>query len=282
MVVCLALGMAVRARGRRRAIWWTLAAASAVGLWLYRLAQRARVGAAIVLAVRRSGQRRTGLQPLEGRAGRGGSACSRSGPAPCARGCSRKTPLSRRRVPRAVLRDQHADDRARGRCSASGRDSPTSRPRCFCRRSWHGPTAAKRPQLLSTDRQASSGSSVWPCSLSGSARRSHEPRARFLAHRLTGGFSAAQAACMVFLGTCLTGHPLLVGEVAYPFWILFGLTSGLAGSVAAERRGSRRSPTARTRAAALATPGRDGACHSGCGSRRRCPQRDRAADVASG
>ena len=35
---------------------------------------------------------------------------------------------------------------------------------------------------------------------------------------------------MAFLGTCLTGHPFLIGEVAYPFWILFGITAGLAGS----------------------------------------------------
>jgi O-antigen ligase len=28
---------------------------------------------------------------------------------------------------------------------------------------------------------------------------------------------------LAFLGTCLSGHPLLVAEVAYPFWIQFGL-----------------------------------------------------------
>jgi len=28
---------------------------------------------------------------------------------------------------------------------------------------------------------------------------------------------------LAFLGTCLSGHPLLVGEVAYPFWVQFGL-----------------------------------------------------------
>ena len=35
---------------------------------------------------------------------------------------------------------------------------------------------------------------------------------------------------MVFIATCLSGHPLLVGEVAYPFWMQFGLMSALAGS----------------------------------------------------
>jgi O-antigen ligase len=33
-----------------------------------------------------------------------------------------------------------------------------------------------------------------------------------------------------FTATCLVGHPLLVHEVMFPFWILFGLTAGLAGS----------------------------------------------------
>ena len=33
----------------------------------------------------------------------------------------------------------------------------------------------------------------------------------------------------VFIITCLTGHPFLVGEVAYPFWMLFGLMTALAG-----------------------------------------------------
>jgi O-antigen ligase len=31
--------------------------------------------------------------------------------------------------------------------------------------------------------------------------------------------------------TCLVGHPLLVDEVMFPFWMLFGVTAGLAGSV---------------------------------------------------
>jgi O-antigen ligase len=34
----------------------------------------------------------------------------------------------------------------------------------------------------------------------------------------------------VFLITCLAGHPFLIGEVAYPFWMLFGLMTALAGS----------------------------------------------------
>jgi O-antigen ligase len=40
----------------------------------------------------------------------------------------------------------------------------------------------------------------------------------------------ATSGVVAFLGTCLTGHPLLVGEVAYAFWIQFGLITALAGS----------------------------------------------------
>jgi O-antigen ligase len=35
---------------------------------------------------------------------------------------------------------------------------------------------------------------------------------------------------MVFLITCFTGHPFLIAEVAYPFWIQFGLVAALTGS----------------------------------------------------
>jgi hypothetical protein len=42
------------------------------------------------------------------------------------------------------------------------------------------------------------------------------------------GVAAGLAA---LVGTCLTGHPLLLDEVAFPFWIQFGLMLALAGSV---------------------------------------------------
>jgi hypothetical protein len=40
----------------------------------------------------------------------------------------------------------------------------------------------------------------------------------------------AAGGVMALIGTCLTGHPLLIGEVAFPFWIQFGLVTALAGS----------------------------------------------------
>ena len=43
------------------------------------------------------------------------------------------------------------------------------------------------------------------------------------------------AGIVAIAGTCLTGHPLLLDEVAFPFWMQFGLMLGLAGSVLRNR-----------------------------------------------
>jgi hypothetical protein len=63
----------------------------------------------------------------------------------------------------------------------------------------------------------------------------------------------------VFLITCLTGHPFLVAEVAYPFWILSGLMAALAGATllsdapnAGRSRASRSTPLAPSWLAAAA------------------------------
>jgi O-antigen ligase len=40
----------------------------------------------------------------------------------------------------------------------------------------------------------------------------------------------------VFAATCVSGHPLLVGEIAYPFWMQVGLMTALAGSTLLNRR----------------------------------------------
>jgi O-antigen ligase len=45
--------------------------------------------------------------------------------------------------------------------------------------------------------------------------------------RLVGAAAGVATVCI----TCVAGHPLLVDEVMFPFWMLFGLTAGLAGSV---------------------------------------------------
>ena len=65
----------------------------------------------------------------------------------------------------------------------------------------------------------------------------------------------AAGGIVVLLGTCLTGHPLLIGEVVFPFWIQFGLVAGLSGSVLlnADLTAARsRTPLRRPRALPLA------------------------------
>jgi O-antigen ligase len=54
------------------------------------------------------------------------------------------------------------------------------------------------------------------------------------------------------LGTSATGHPLLVDEVATPFWMQFGLMIGLAGSVTLAGAASERRPPRWQAAAAVA------------------------------
>jgi O-antigen ligase len=53
---------------------------------------------------------------------------------------------------------------------------------------------------------------------------------------------------IVMLGTCLTSHPLLVDEVAFPFWIQLGLVAGLAGSAAWNARAAAEAAFASVRA----------------------------------
>src|SRR5262245_27657559 len=55
--------------------------------------------------------------------------------------------------------------------------------------------------------------------------------ARVLAQRIDMRLLGAAAGVLALLFTCLTGHPLLVYMVAVPFWIQFGLVLGLAESV---------------------------------------------------
>lgn len=55
---------------------------------------------------------------------------------------------------------------------------------------------------------------------------------------------------VVFIGTWLGSHPLLVSEVAFPFWIQFGLMAALAGSAALNTTGADALVHGRTRRSA--------------------------------
>ena len=50
----------------------------------------------------------------------------------------------------------------------------------------------------------------------------------------------ARLGVLAFLVTCVTGHPLLVPEVAYPFWILLGVVAGGSTPTRLPRWGPRR------------------------------------------
>jgi O-antigen ligase len=52
----------------------------------------------------------------------------------------------------------------------------------------------------------------------------------------------ATAGVIAFLGTWLTGHPLLVSETAFPFWIQLGLVTALAGTTLLNDRGVAQAP----------------------------------------
>jgi hypothetical protein len=74
-----------------------------------------------------------------------------------------------------------------------------------------------------------------------------------LDRRLLGASGGVAIVC----AACLSGHPLLIDEVMFPFWMLFGLTAGLSGSAlwhAAEREaGAHEMSSARRRRRVTAT-----------------------------
>ena len=235
-------------------------AASGVGLWFSE--SRSALGAAGARADRR---RRCGPRPAgSARAAgpsRSPSSWSRCSAAqPSARACSKPTPSYRG----VGFREQFTATSLR----MIARPSPVRRRRgpvlpdvaaVSVAAARPGPTGSRTRTTTSCRSPPSSASWAWRCSSPGSEPRWCEA-ARALAQaprdaRLL-GVSAGVAG---FLVTCLTGHPLLIGEVAYPFWLQFGLMTALAGSTllsaasTAERSPARpRTPRAWSLAAAAA------------------------------
>ena len=232
MMMCLALGMAMRDRGYRRAASGVaLAAASGIGLWLSE-SRSAMAAAAIVAGPRRDMGRDQPVSDPDasphagGRADRG---CS--GPARCAHGCSKTI----RPIAVSGFREQFY---------ATSLRMIAARPLFGIGEGqyYHSSSLFLSPQLAWTYGAENAhnsflqiGSELGIVGLGlfmlwiGSGGRARGAIAG-CASRATAGCSACASGVIVFLGTCLTGHPLLVGEVAYAFWILFGLTAGLAGS----------------------------------------------------
>jgi hypothetical protein len=257
MIVCVALGMALRDSRRRRALWLCLTAASSVGLWFSesrsafgaagavvsvaiawiatsRLGARARVITLAVIVVALSGGAAVRARLLElDPSYRGGG-----------------------------FREQFVQTSAR---------MIASRPLFGV---GEGQYYLSSPLFLSPELATSYGAenahnfflqvggelglvglvlfTIWLISpLARTARAvARAPRDA----RLVGVGSGVAA----FIITCLTGHPFLVGEVAYPFWLLFGLMTALAGATLLSDTGRSRAswstpPALRWLAAAAAT-----------------------------
>jgi hypothetical protein len=257
MIVCVALGMALRDSRRRRALWLCLTAASSVGLWFSesrsafgaagavvsvaiawiatsRLGARARVITLAVIVVALSGGAAVRARLLElDPSYRGGG-----------------------------FREQFVQTSAR---------MIASRPLFGV---GEGQYYLSSPLFLSPELATSYGAenahnfflqvggelglvglvlfTIWLISpLARTARAvARAPRDA----RLVGVGSGVAA----FIITCLTGHPFLLGEVAYPFWLLFGLMTALAGATLLSDTGRSRAswstpPALRWLAAAAAT-----------------------------
>ncbi len=229
MIVCVALGMAMRNRGRRQVLWWCLAAASGAGLWFSE--SRSALGAAGAVVI----------------VGMLWAATSRFRPQPRAAVLAvAVTALLGGAAVRAMLLEADPDYRGVGFRQQFVQTSV----RMIAARPLFGVGEGRyylsSPLFLSPELATSYGAenahnfflqvggelglvglalfAIWLISpLARTARAvARAPRdARLLG---VGGGVAA------FIITCLTGHPFLVGEVAYPFWLLFGLMTALAGA----------------------------------------------------
>jgi O-antigen ligase len=230
MIMCVALGMAVRARGRRRAIWWTLAAASAVGLWLS-ASRSAIASAAIVLAVatawgatnRLAVRSRVALVGvvLVIALGAGAVRARLLEEDPTYRGSGFREQFYATSMRMIAARPLFGIGEGQYYRSSPLFLSPQL--------AWsYGSENAHNAFLQIAGELGLVGLALFLVWIGAAIARTARALSRAPTDwRLLGSASGV----MVFLGTCLTGHPLLVGEVAYAFWILFGLTSGLAGSV---------------------------------------------------
>jgi hypothetical protein len=251
MIVCVALGMAMRRRGRRRVLWLCLAAASGAGLWFSE--SRSALGAAGAVLV-------VGVLWA--------STCRLSTRARAMALAVVLIALLGGAAVRARLLEADPDYRGVG----FRQQFVLTSVRMIAARPLFGVGEGRyylsSPLFLSPELATSYGAenahnfflqvggelglvglllfAIWLIApLARTARAvARAPRdARLLG--VGGGVT-------VFLITCLTGHPFLVGEVAYPFWLLFGLMTALAGAaLLSDAASSGRSPASRSTPPAL-------------------------------
>ena len=230
MMLCLALGMAARARGRSRALWIAGVVATSIGLWFSE--SRSAFGAIAVVVSLAAAWAATTRWPARVRAGGLARVAVRGADA----GLCARAPA------RAAIRRTRARG-FRGQFNATSLRMIAARPVFGVGVGQYYPMSALflSPQLAWTYGVENAhnyflqvGAELGVVGLAlliawlGVAF-AQAARAIAIAPRdwrLLGAAGGVATLC----GTCLTGHPLLVDEVMAPFWILFGLTAGLAGS----------------------------------------------------
>jgi O-antigen ligase len=229
MTACLALGMAMRASGRRRIGWLCLAAASGAGLWLSR--SRSALGAAGAVIIVAMVWAATARFRTRGRALTLGVVVVALLAAAGIRARVLETDPEYRGVGYRSQFVQASLRMVRARPLfgvGEGQYYPTSRLFLSPQLAWtYGAENAHNFFLQVGGELGVVGLGLfvaWLAAALGRAARAlwrAPDDTRLLG--VTGGVVA-------FLITCLTGHPFLVNEVAWVFWIQFGLMTALAGS----------------------------------------------------
>ena len=230
MSLCLAVGMAARHRGYRRALWCAMAGSSGMGLWLS-ASRSAMASAAIVLVIAATWML-SDRHPVRTRA----AALLAVLVIALAAGAVRARLLERDPTYRgAGFREQFFATSLRMIAArpvfgvGEGQYYSSSSLFLSPQLAWtYGAENAHNAFLQIGSELGLVGFGLFMWWVGATVSRAARALAR--AQR-DGRLLGCTSGVVVFLGTCLTGHPLLIGEVAYPFWMLFGLTSGLAGSV---------------------------------------------------
>ena len=234
MIACLALGMALRERAYRRAVWLGLAAASGLGLWFSE--SRSALGAAGVVVVGAAMWAATSRFGIRARA-------------------ATLAVVLIALLAGAFVRARFLETDPTYRGSGFREQFTRTSLRIIGARPFFGVGEGHyyqaSPLFLSPQLAWSYGAEnahnfflqlggelglvglvlfvVWLAA--PMARVARALACRPLDARLLG----TAGGVMVFLITCLTGHPFLLGEVAYPFWVQFGLMTALAGSTLLNR-----------------------------------------------
>jgi len=229
MALCLALGMSARERGTGRAIWLATSAACAAGLWMSN-SRTAFASIGIVLAMTVVWMATRHWTPLLRR-----TVLVVALAGLVASGAVRARMLERDPDFRgADFRVQFVETSLRAIAAhplfgiGVGRYYPESHLFLSPQLAWtYGTENAHNNFLQIASEMGIVGFGLFGLWIAGGIASASRALA-IAPHdwRLVG----ALAGVVTFLATCLTGHPLLVREVAFPFWVQFGLVAALGSS----------------------------------------------------